>query len=274
VNGGLDQLVSLGLGDNRMTAVRAPFVLPVLKTLVLAGNQIADVGGLVGAPQLQDLEMSGNLLRDLRSLPALPRLDDLLLARNQIVDLSGIQGAPNLTILDLSSNQVTDIGLLGALTGLTSLGLDSNRITDIGALSGLTRLQILGISQNQIVDLTPLAADAALVRLDAHDNRIERLDALGGRTFYALDLSGNRIVDPTLPAGIAFAALSYGRGSTPSTLDLGSNAIRDLTPLVASPALGKQMTLNLQGNPIDCAAQAGNIQALIARVAVLYTDCP
>jgi Leucine-rich repeat (LRR) protein len=296
VAGGLDRLASLALAANQIAAVRAPFVLPGLTNLGLAGNLVTDVSGLAGAPRLQVLDLGANQMRDLRSLPALPQLDQLLLAQNQLVDLTGIQGAPGLTYVDLSSNQVADVGPLGALTGLTNLslgdnriadvgplaglvnlsalGLGANQVADLGALAGMTRLQMLDISQNQIGDLTPLTGAAALLRLDAHDNRIERLDGLGGKTFLALDLSNNQIVVPALPAGIAFAAIDYGRGSTPGSLDLSSNAIRDLAPLVASPALGNQMVLDLQDNPIDCAAQAANLQALRARVALLYTDCP
>jgi internalin A len=51
-------------------------------------------------------------------------------------------------------------------------------------------------------------------------------------------------------------------------------AVGDLSPLVANPGVGAGDTINLPGNPIDCAAQAANIQALRDRGVDLRVDCP
>ena len=57
-------------------------------------------------------------------------------------------------------------------------------------------------------------------------------------------------------------------------LRLRGNDIGDLTPLVANPGLGAGDAVYLGGNPIDCAAQAANIEALRSRGVQLDLDCP
>ena len=47
----------------------------------------------------------------------------------------------------------------------------------------------------------------------------------------------------------------------------------DLSPLVANVALGYGTGIVIEGNPIDCTAQAQNLATLRARGVTLTTDC-
>lgn len=58
-----------------------------------------------------------------------------------------------------------------------------------------------------------------------------------------------------------------------STLDFSNNQITDLTPLVDNAGLDSGDIVSGKGNPLDCAAQAANIDALLARGVNLVTDC-
>ena len=60
-----------------------------------------------------------------------------------------------------------------------------------------------------------------------------------------------------------------------SGLSLQDNAISDLSPLLANSGLGADDAISLRDNPIDCADQADNIQALLDRGVDLYVpQCP
>jgi Leucine-rich repeat (LRR) protein len=78
-----------------------------------------------------------------------------------------------------------------------------------------------------------------------------------------LDLNNNEISDLTPLSGIG--------GWT--TLYLRNNNITDLAPLAANSDLLYGASTYLEGNPIDCVAQAENIQAL-EETSLVSTDCP
>jgi len=57
-------------------------------------------------------------------------------------------------------------------------------------------------------------------------------------------------------------------------LKLDKNLIKDLTPLVENEYIGKGVTVDLSGNPIDCKLQADNIARLEKSGVKLRIDCP
>ncbi len=58
-----------------------------------------------------------------------------------------------------------------------------------------------------------------------------------------------------------------------STLNLNDNEIVDIGPLVANHGIDEGDNVGLSSNPIDCEAQADNIQALLDRGVLLTIDC-
>ena len=52
------------------------------------------------------------------------------------------------------------------------------------------------------------------------------------------------------------------------------NQVSDLSPLVANSGIGDGDEVGLSSNPIDCTAQADNIQALRDRGVSLSSPCP
>jgi Leucine-rich repeat (LRR) protein len=79
-----------------------------------------------------------------------------------------------------------------------------------------------------------------------------------------VDLDSNQIQDIS-----SLSALANLR-----SLDLSGNQITDLSPLVANVSLGYGTGIAIEGNPIDCVAQAQNIATLRARGVTVTTDCP
>ncbi|MGK3988835.1 leucine-rich repeat domain-containing protein [Sorangium sp. So ce136] len=58
-----------------------------------------------------------------------------------------------------------------------------------------------------------------------------------------------------------------------TVMDLSYNRISDLSPLAANPDIGREGSVELYGNPIDCASQASNISALEERGADVRLSC-
>ena len=125
---------------------------------------------------------------------------------------------------------------------MTELSLDNNDISDLDPLSGLTALAVLELQENNISDLNPLAGLTALTELQLQGNNISDLDPLSGLT-----------------------ALTE--------LQLYVNNISDLSRLLANPGIGDGDLVNVNNNPVDCDAQADNIEALEGRGVQLGVWC-
>jgi internalin A len=111
------------------------------------------------------------------------------------------------------------------------------------ALSARTGLTTLSAPGAGLTDTAPLAPLSLLTDVDIDSNQIQDISSL--------------------------STLANLR-----SLDLSRNQITDLSPLVANVSLGYGTAIAIEGNPIDCTAQAQNIAALRARGVTLTTDCP
>lgn len=109
----------------------------------------------------------------------------------------------------------------------------------------MAALSTLSLSSNNVSDLSSLSGLSALAWLCLHSNNITDLAPLSNLT-----------------------ALSV--------ITLSNNSVSDLRPLVANTGLGRNTwdEVWLDNNPIDCDAQADNIQALLDRGVFLYMGCP
>ena len=180
------------------------------------------------------------------------------------VDLSPLSGLPNLTSLDLVEVRETNIPRLPHVTEFSGdlhsntaemlsalpssrtlrlIGADVSTAQARAALSGLTGLTTLSLPSAGLTDTGPLAPLSLLTDVDVDSNQIQDISSL--------------------------SALANLR-----SLDLSGNQITDLSPLVANVSLGYGAGIAIEGNPIDCAAQAQNIATLRARGVTLTTDCP
>ena len=126
------------------------------------------------------------------------------------------------------------------LEQLSALGCG---ITDLTGLQCLTSLTVLDLTRNDIRDVSPLSG---LIGLDE------------------LYLGANAIVDVSPLSGLVGL----------SGLSLNINAISDVGPLVANSGLASGDWVDLDGNPIDCAEQASNLQALRDRGVTVQLFCP
>jgi len=87
-------------------------------------------------------------------------------------------------------------------------------------------------------------------------------------------LAHNQLQDLSAFAHVTFQLLSCDRCDASATLDVSDNLVRELTPLLGAtwPAASFAKVI-LTGDPLDCTAQASNVQVLRAR-GVTVTGCP
>jgi len=227
-------------------------------------GKISDLSPLAGLTSLVKLDLSNNEIADISPLEGLTNLTELDLSRNKIVDLSPVAGLAKVKYLVLSDNEIVDISPLSEMTNVTNLILGKNKIVDIAPLSGLTGLVQLGLSYNEVVDLSPVSGLTNLGDLHLSGNGLEDITALAGLTNLGqLSLPGNLLADLSPLSGLT--NLTY--------LDLAKNLVVDLAPLVENDGLGSGDGIILTDNPLDCEAQADNIQALLDRGVELSHDC-
>ncbi|MGA7121911.1 MAG: leucine-rich repeat domain-containing protein [Polyangiaceae bacterium] len=180
------------------------------------------------------------------------------------VDLTPLSGLPNLAVLslleacettvphlphvmefwaDLHSNTADVLAALPSLRVLRVWRGDLSTDEARAALSAMTGLATLSVSGAGLTDTAPLAPLSLLTDVDLSLNQIQDISSL--------------------------SALANLR-----SLDLRFNQVTDLSPLVANVSLGYGTGIAIEGNPIDCAAQAQNLATLRARGVTLTTDCP
>ncbi len=178
------------------------------------------------------------------SLPAIPscitpllRGRKLQLSSNPIFSLDGLRNLPHLTRLCLENCCIEFIQTLSQLERLESLNLRNNRIADVAPLAKLGELYELNLSRNKVENIKPLKVLTQLNFLSLSNNPLSDPSALSKLTLLAtLRLRNCGLKEiPFMPMGVI-------------TLNLASNALKDLHPLARHPQLTK---LNIAGNQIQ-----------------------
>ena len=219
-----------------------------MRKLDASGKSITNLDGMENLVGLRDLSIHHNRISDLSPLSGLTNLQTLDLIDNQISDLSPLGGLTNLEFLDLSVNQISDVSPLSNMTDLLWLFFGVNQISDLSPLSGLTSLQVLHLGNNEISDPRPLANLTDLRVLYLDDNQIQDIAPLAGLT--KIGQEGEWVEE---------------RDGVQVHLDLSSNQISEISPLVDNPGIGAGDGLDLRGNPLNNEAYESYIPTLEAR---------
>jgi Leucine Rich Repeat (LRR) protein/regulator of chromosome condensation (RCC1) repeat-containing protein len=180
------------------------------------------------------------------------------------VDLTPLSSLPNLTVLGLTEPWETNVPSLPHVTFFQG-DLHSNTVDVLGAFSSLRVLELLSADLSTPEARAALSAWTGLTTLSAPGAGLTDTAPLGPLSLLTdVDVDSNQIQDIS-----SLSALANLR-----SLDLSNNQITDLSPLVANVSLGYGTGIAIEGNPIDCTAQAQNIATLRARGVTLTTDCP
>jgi internalin A len=229
---------------------------------------IVSLEGIQCLSSLQELYLyEHHGISDISPLSTLTGLEKVRLANNYIVDISPLSKSTLITELDISENEIVSVSPLTDLVNLEKLNISFNQITDVSSLEGMTVLQILDMSTNDIGNYGPLSGLGSLIELYANGasnghGDISSLSSL--TTLEILELRYNNITS-LVPLN-NLVLLNH--------LDLSSNEINDVSPLVDNQGISESDWVDIYDNPIDCFEQAANIQALRDRGVDLDTNCP
>lgn len=201
---------------------------------------------------LTELTIKGWGVKDLSGIECFKGVTDLTIFANEVTDVTPIGRMTQLTSLYIENNAVTDLGPLKTLVNLLSLSFHYKPLKDIAAVASMTKLSSLLLYGVSLADISPVAGLTELYRFEIPNNHVTDLTPLAGKQrLRSVLLFDNQVSDLTpLPTGLESA-------------DLGKNLITDLTPLLAMKNLDD---LDVTRNPLDCAAQAANIEALTAKL--------
>ena len=213
--------------------------------------RISLLDGLEYAINLEVLELPnlarpyevGHLVSSLAPLASLTGLKKLEIYLGHVEDLSPLENLQSLEHLELTGHAVEDLGPLSQLQNLRTLILPRNTISDLGPLENLSSLVVLDLSGNSVRDITPLNALIYLKVLDLSLNDVVSPDLSGLPPLESLTLRNSGLMD-----------LSFARDwslAEPMTLDLYTNLVHDLQPLVDNPAFGEGDAVYLADNCLD-----------------------
>jgi len=190
----LTNLVTLGLGNNKISDISALSGLSKLKKLSLFNNKIADVSALSGLNTLQTLHLGQNQIKDINALGKLTNLTNIAVCENYITDVSRLKDLTKLTRIELNNNKIEDVTSLNGLTELTYIDLTRNKIKTISGLTDLIKLEYLYLGDNQISDTNEFTKLINLKDLNLYSNKISNINGLLGLdNLENLKLNGNQI---------------------------------------------------------------------------------
>jgi len=190
----LTNLVTLGLGNNKISDISALKELPKLEKLSLFNNKIADISALSGLKTLKTLHLGQNQIKDINDLTNLTNLTNITLCENYITDISGLKNLTQLTRIELNNNKIEDITSLKELTELTYIELTRNKIKTVSGLTDLVKLEYLYLGDNQISDTNEFKKLIKLKDLNLYSNKISDIvGLLELDNLEYLNLYGNQI---------------------------------------------------------------------------------
>ena len=225
-------------------------------TFLHAGHLgITDLTGLEAATNLDTLLLTGNQIANLQPLANLTKLIELYLDFNAITSVEHLTSLTNLNTLILAGNQISDVSPLASLTNLTRLNLSGNQISDFSSLAALeSKAEITRGSQN----LTVTVPDQKL--WDVLAKAIPSREQLAFPNFKSFDLMWLTNLDAP-GAGITdLTGLEYATNLT--RLRLVNNQISDLSPLSGLTNLQHLVLINNQIQDVSPLANLTNLQVL------------
>ena len=139
------------------------------------------------------LLLSGNTIESISGLVNLKSVERLSLNSNFIYDLTGLQELTNIRHLDLTENRICDLRPIESLRVLKELRLQSNHILDVSPLARLQFLETLSLAKNLIYDPFPIHNFKSLRNLKLSDNCIDLNNPRFVSMFESFKMNGCRV---------------------------------------------------------------------------------
>ncbi|MGC4063935.1 MAG: hypothetical protein QM784_04730 [Polyangiaceae bacterium] len=286
---GLRQVGQLSIRSTATSNLAPLSELVNLTSLELPHNRITSTGSLASLTGLVSLNLADNPIENLNAVAQLPNLRSLTVGLKDVPEFRFPKGFPSLETLQITGGYVTRIVLPEEAPNLRTVSITGDEVREVIVPSSLTRLWNLNVEKVLLGRLTFTGAIASLEQLSVTNNQLNVLTLPEGMTgLRQLSLEGNPLSTLTLGADMGTRG-SSGLDINVSNSNLSSLAafehldalqvlilmngkISDLAPLVevSSPKLN---FVNLDGNPIDCAKQAGVLTALKNRGVNVLSRC-
>ncbi len=267
---GLEQLESLLVDYNEVSVVSPLAELPELTTLGLSYNRITAQTAFAGFLALETLTLKANDLARLPDLGSMTALQTLLAPDNSI-DVINLSDHLPLKTLDLWDNRLLDLSGLAVLSSLEDLSLATSialsagqHIEVIGSLDTLKvlRLRYVDATDLSFLDGLPLLTELSIL-LSESEYGFDSASISAATQLTALNLTGCGIESLDFITPLTNLSL----------VNLTSNKISNLTPLVQNAGLAGGDTVKLKYNLLSCATQAASLATLQQRGVVLTSDC-
>ena len=198
---------------------------------------IDDLHGLEYALNLSYLSLSSYAGNDISPLSSLQGLRTLNLSDcNNITNLNALSNLVDLSNLNIRSCvNLSDFSSLQNLSNVTTLSINECwQLVDLDFMPGMTHLQSASLNYNSIRDITGIQNLSALNSLKLSHNQVTSISPVLNLTNLSnLDLQYNNVTDITV--------FAYMNNPHMQVLNLSSNPIDDLTPLLELSALSELM---------------------------------
>jgi internalin A len=206
---------------------------------------------------LTKLKLSGKYITNLSGMEYLTSVHTLYLSGNSIWDVTPISGLTTLKELHLSGNNISNLEPLSQLIGLEYLRISGNPIEDFSPLGALTNLRDLYIMETPgLGEMTWLSELTELERLFLGYAPVSSIQSLTNLTNLRELYIPRANVDDVSPLRSLVLL---------NDLELRSNEISDLGPLVANHGLKYGDQIGIWGNPLTRQEACPLVQVLIDR---------
>ncbi len=169
-------------------------LLPNLRTLCLAAQQITDLSPLEGLNQLEKVEFKHNGISDLSALAKIPTLVSVGINDNPVTDLSPLADCKGLRFLDLCDVMSYDPSVFDRMGDFEFLDI-ANR-TDSYAHLGSRCIRELKLGYSGLDSLSCLSGVTGLTKLEVKHSKLTSLSGIENHTELTyLNIAGCAIED-------------------------------------------------------------------------------
>lgn len=238
-----------------------------LQSLRIASAKLANLDGIAGLPALKSLSITqAGAAPDLAALSSLSALSSLALPASTLTKPVILASPGLLTSLSINAMNGSSLDWIRSLDGLATLSVGGIAFADASPIGSLTRLQSLTLGRARSADWAWLRSLQALATLDLNACNLDSTTRIfGGATLTSLTLQnmpGLMVAPLHTPALRNLRMINLSMASIPSPewlasmpslyfLDLSTNQIASLAPLLDSGALGRIRYLYASENALE-----------------------
>lgn len=193
-----EMYASGGVVHGTVSSLEDLALMPQIREVCIAAEELKDISVLSGCRQLGKVEMKHNYIEDITPLKGLDKLTYVGINDNPVRDLSPLKDCPALAFLDVRDIRNYDPEVFAELGNFDYLDISNptrsydyldgksilvlklawTGLDTLDVLDNITRLEELDISHSNVTDLSKLAMHTGLKRLNFASLEVEDLSVL------------------------------------------------------------------------------------------------